>query len=107
VVAIGNARGLGLAPTAVMGRLVALHRSVSYGVGSNTVDLAGIMEAAAPISTGDSGGALINAAGRVIGVIAAGSGGGPCPPEQDCPLQLAFAIPIDQALSEIGYAAGP
>jgi S1-C subfamily serine protease len=106
VVAMGNARGLGLAPTAATGRLVALDRSIRYGVGSNVVSLADVMEATAPIFAGDSGGPLVDAAGRVIGVIAAGSGDSPCPPRQDCPLHVTFAIPIDQALSEVGYTVG-
>jgi S1-C subfamily serine protease len=106
VVAIGNAGGRGVAPTAAPGRLVALHRPIRYGVGSSVVSLAGTMEATAKIFPGDSGGALLDAAGRVIGVIAAGLSDGPCPPRSACPLPLAFAIPIDQALSEIGYTAG-
>jgi S1-C subfamily serine protease len=102
VIAIGNAQGLEIAPRAAAGRLLALGRTVSYGVGSTTVSLAGIIEAATPIFTGDSGGALVNAQGRVIGVIAAGSDDTPCPPAAVCPLQLAFAIPIDRALDQLG-----
>ena len=37
-----------------------------------------------------------------IGVIAAGSDDTPCPPAAVCPLQLAFAIPIDRALDQLG-----
>ena len=55
VLAIGNAMGLGQVPRAVAGRLVALHRSVSYGVGSGTVDLDGVIEAEASIFAGELG----------------------------------------------------
>jgi S1-C subfamily serine protease len=103
VVAIGNAMGLDVVPRAASGRLLALDRTVSYGVGSTTVSLAGIIEAATPIFTGDSGGALVNAEGRVIGMIAAGSDDMPCAPAAVCPLHLAFAIPIGQALTQIGF----
>ncbi len=102
VVAIGNAQGLDIAPRAAAGRLLALDRTVSYGVGSTMVNLAGIIEAATPIFTGDSGGALVNADGRVIGVIAAGSDDTPCDPGAVCALHLTFAIPIDQALAHLG-----
>ena len=105
ILAIGNALGLGRVPEAVGGHLVALHRSVRYGVGSGTVDLAGLIEAAAPIFAGDSGGALVDAAGHVIGLIAAGSDDAPCAPEAVCPLHLAYAIPIQAALTQIGYTA--
>ena len=105
VLAIGNAMGLGQVPRAVAGRLVALHRSVSYGVGSGTVDLDGVLEAEASIFAGDSGGALVDASGHVIGLIAAGSEGAPCAPGAICPLHLAYAIPIHTALAQIGYTA--
>jgi S1-C subfamily serine protease len=105
VLAIGNAMGLGQVPQAVAGRLVALHRSVSYGVGSGTVDLDGVIEAEASIFAGDSGGALVDATGHVIGLIAAGSEGAPCAPGAICPLHLAYAIPIHTALAQIGYTA--
>lgn len=103
VLAIGNALGLGRTPTAAAGRLVALHRSVRYGVGSGTVDLDGMIEAAAPIFAGDSGGPLVDATGRVIGVIVAGSDDTPCAPAAVCPLHLVYAIPIGTALAQIGY----
>jgi len=102
VIAIGNAMGLEQTPRAATGRLLALRRTVSYGVGSGTVNLAGILEAATPIFTGDSGGALVNAEGRVIGMIAAGSDDAPCDPAAVCPLHLAFAIPIELALERLG-----
>jgi S1-C subfamily serine protease len=107
VVAMGNAQGRGVAPSAVTGRLVALHRSISYTVGSNVVDLGGVMEVAAPIFGGDSGGALVDAAGSVVGMIAAGAGDVPCTAQDVCPLSTAFVIPIEQALAEIGYTGLP
>ncbi|MGD1052565.1 MAG: serine protease [Candidatus Dormibacteria bacterium] len=103
VLAIGNAMGLGRVPRAAAGRLVGLHRTIRYGVGSGIVDLEGVLEAAAPIFAGDSGGALVDAAGQVIGLIAAGSDDAPCAPTAVCALHLAYAIPIRTALAQIGY----
>ncbi|HYA01182.1 MAG TPA: serine protease [Candidatus Binatia bacterium] len=105
VLAVGNAMGLGVAPRSAVGRIVAVDGSVSYGVGSATVRLAGTIEARAGIFEGDSGGALVDVRGRVIGIIAAGLGGGPCPAGAMCPMALTFAIPIDWALEKLGYRA--
>jgi serine protease Do len=101
VMAIGNAQGRGVAPTAVAGWLLAVNRKVSYGVGHLTVSLTGVMEARAAIYAGDSGGALVDARGRVIGMIAAGAGSGPCSIGGPCPVEVAFATPISTALSEV------
>jgi len=78
---------------------------VSYGVGGLTVNLAGVMEARAAIFVGDSGGALVDARGRVIAMIAAGSGDGPCLAGRSCALSLAYATPIGQALSMVHLTA--
>jgi S1-C subfamily serine protease len=99
VAVIGNAMGLGGVPRLTAGRLVALDQSIGYGVGSSTVHLAGTLEAAAPIAVGDSGGALIDGRGRVIGVIAAAAGGS-CSPTL-CAMRVAYAIPIGRALTDL------
>ena len=103
VMAIGNAGGLGVEPSAVPGHLVALDRAIRYGVGGMIVRLGGLMEARAAIAAGDSGGALVDSRGRVIAVIAAGSGDRPCPPDGTCSLDLAYATPIAAALAEVHY----
>ena len=99
VLALGNAEGQGGA-RAVTGIINALNRSIQASdQGSNTTeDLNHMMQTDAPIQQGDSGGALANNAGQVIGMITAantstsgqvGSSGG----------TLGFAIPINSALA--------
>jgi S1-C subfamily serine protease len=99
VLALGNAEGQGGAKPA-QGIINALNRSIQASdEGSNSIeDLNHMMQTNAQIMQGDSGGALANNAGQVIGMITAantstssqfGSGGG----------TLGFAIPINSALS--------
>jgi len=99
VLALGNADGQGGAKAAA-GIINALNRSIQasdQGSGS-TEDLNHMLQTDAPIQQGDSGGALANNAGQVIGMITAantstsgqfGSSGG----------TLGYAIPIDSALA--------
>ena len=99
VLALGNAEGQGGAKAAA-GIINALNRSIQASdEGSNsTEDLNHMLQTNAPIQQGDSGGALANNAGQVIGMITAantstssqiGSSGG----------TLGFAIPINSALT--------
>ena len=99
VLALGNAEGQGGAKAAA-GIINALNRSIQASdEGSNsTEDLNHMLQTNAPIKQGDSGGALANKAGQVIGMITAantstssqvGSSGG----------TLGFAIPINSALT--------
>ena len=99
VLALGNAEGQGGAK-AVQGIINALNRSIQASdQGSGTTeDLNHMLQTNAAIEQGDSGGALANNAGQVIGMITAantstsgqfGSPGG----------TLGFAIPINSALA--------
>ncbi len=99
VVALGNAEGRGGA-TPATGIINALNRSIQASdQGSNTTeDLNHMLQTDARIQQGDSGGALANNAGQVIGMITAanastssqvGASGG----------TLGFAIPINSALA--------
>ena len=99
VLALGNAEGQGGARLAA-GIINALNRSIQASdQGSNTTeDLNHMLQTNAPIEQGDSGGALANNAGQVIGMITAantstssqiGASGG----------TLGFAIPINSALA--------
>lgn len=117
IAAVGNAGGAGR-PAVVTGMVTGLDQSVTASdeAGVSTEQLAGLIQVNADVVAGDSGGALINSAGRVVGMNTAASEG--------FQLQLpfgginiddgqhqAFAIPIDQALSvarqiESGRAAG-
>jgi len=98
VLALGNAEGRGRA-TPAPGIINALNRSIqaSDEGSGGTENLNHMLQTNARIQQGDSGGALANNAGQVIGMITAanssgtgqgGSGG-----------TLGFAIPVDSALS--------
>jgi S1-C subfamily serine protease len=74
VVAIGNAGGQGGAPTVTQGTITALDQSITAGDPTSAPEqLSGLIQTDAPIQPGDSGGALANAAGQVVGMITAGS----------------------------------
>ena len=94
VTAIGNAFGRGGAPTVTTGSVTAVHKAITASDpgGGSSEHLGDVIQTDASIHPGDSGGALVNADGEVVGIITAGprdasSGGG------------GFAIPIDAALS--------
>jgi len=73
VLAIGNALGLGGPPRVTEGVITALDQSITASEnGSNSETLNGMIQSDAEISPGDSGGALVNTAGQVIGIITAG-----------------------------------
>ena len=98
VVAIGNAGGTGGPPTVTSGTITALGRTITAsdsGSGQNTETLHNMLQTNAPIAEGDSGGALANAAGQVIGMNTAANSqslGG-------AGTSMGFAIPIDRALA--------
>jgi putative serine protease PepD len=90
VVAIGNALALEGGPTVTQGIVSALDRSID----TPSSRLTGLIQTDAAISSGNSGGPLVNAAGEVIGVntAVASSGGG---------IQasnVGFVIPIEAAM---------
>ena len=98
VVAIGNAGGRGGSPTVTTGTITALGRTINAsdsGSGANTETLHNMLQTNAPIAEGDSGGALANGAGQVIGMNTAANSqslGG-------AGTSQGFAIPINRALS--------
>jgi putative serine protease PepD len=90
VVAIGNALALRGGPTVTRGIVSALDRTLSTGSSTMT----GLIQTDASISSGNSGGALVDAAGRVIGIntaVATSSGGTSAE-------NIGFAIAIDSAM---------
>jgi S1-C subfamily serine protease len=96
VLALGNAEGRGTV-TPAPGTIDGLNRSIQASdQGSGTTeDLNHLLQTNAQIQQGDSGGALANSAGQVIGMVTAantGSGG-----QQDG--TAGFAIPINSALA--------
>lgn len=96
VVGLGNALGAGGPPSAAPGQITQLDQSITADDEGNgtTEQLTGLIQTDANIQPGDSGGALVSAQGRVIGVDTAASSG--------FAFQAAggqgFAIPIDTAM---------
>jgi putative serine protease PepD len=70
VVAIGNALDLGDSPTVTTGIISALDRTLPEGTTGPT--LRGLIQTDAAINHGNSGGALVNSAGELVGINSAG-----------------------------------
>lgn len=91
VVAIGNALGLGGTPTVTQGIISATGRTITASdeTGSNQETLHGLLQTDAPIAPGNSGGPLVAANDKVVGMdtAAASSGSGGA--------SLGFAIPVN------------
>jgi S1-C subfamily serine protease len=94
VVGVGNAGGTGGTPSSASGKVTALHKSITASdeSGTNSERLHDIIVTDAPIKSGDSGGPLFDANGRVIGMDTAASTTGQ---------QVGFAIPINDALAVV------
>ena len=95
VYALGNALGLGGAPRVTKGSVTALDQSITASDnGAQAEQLTGMIQSDAEISPGDSGGALVNSAGQVIGLITAGEAQG----FRSTSTTVAFAIPSSKAV---------
>ena len=91
VVAIGNALALDGGPTVTQGIVSALGRTIETEQGT----LTGLIQTDAAISSGNSGGPLVDAAGAVVGIntaVAASNG-------QQQASNIGFVIPIANALA--------
>ncbi len=102
VAAIGNAGGQGGDPILASGQVTALHQQITASDqdGSNAETLQDLIQVAAEVVPGDSGGPLANTKGQVIGMdtaasIGAGAGGGA---RFRATSNVGFAIPINHAL---------
>ena len=75
VVAAGNAGGTGGTPTAAAGSVTALSQSItaSNELTGTSEQLSDLIQVDANIQSGDSGGALVDSSGAVIGINTAGS----------------------------------
>jgi S1-C subfamily serine protease len=77
VLAIGNALGRGGAPQVTQGNITGLDQTITASEGrSSSETLTGMIESDAVIYQGDSGGAIVNAAGQIVGMITAGQAQG-------------------------------
>lgn len=83
VVAIGNPLGFQLQSTVTSGIISGLNRSVAFNTG---VQMDGLMQTDAAINAGNSGGALLNSKGQLIGINTAKAGNSD---------GIGFAIPIN------------
>jgi S1-C subfamily serine protease len=96
VVAMGNALGLGGAPSVTSGTVTGLNQTITASEGDGQSEqLTGMLESNAPISPGDSGGAVVNTAGQVVGMITAGDVQG----FRSQTSTVNYAVPSDTALS--------
>jgi S1-C subfamily serine protease len=95
VTAVGNAGGSGGQPRLASGTILALDQSVrAISDTSGAEILNGLIETSANVALGDSGGALLNRAGQVIGLTTAGLSF-----SDSAVTGEGFAIPISRALA--------
>jgi S1-C subfamily serine protease len=101
VVGIGNAGGTGGTPSAAGGTVTALNQSITASdEGDGTSEqLSGLIETNANIQPGDSGGALVNTSGQVLGMDTAASAGFSFQSNSQSSGSQGYAIPIDTALN--------
>ena len=98
VLAIGNALGRGGAPNVTSGQITALDQSITASSGgSSSETLNGMIQSDAVIYEGDSGGALVNSSGQVVGMITAGQAQGYRSSASD----VGFAIASNTAVSVV------
>ena len=95
VTALGNAQGVGGKPIAAAGKITALRQTITASDESGISEqLTGLIQTDAALQPGDSGGPLLNAAGRVIGMDTAASVGFEFQSSHQ-----GYAIPINQAVT--------
>jgi S1-C subfamily serine protease len=96
VKAVGNAGGTG-SLTRVSGKVTAVARAITVSDDQGgTEHLTGLIETNAALQAGDSGGPLLNAAGKVIGMDAAASASFGF---RDASSSAGFSIPINKAVT--------
>jgi S1-C subfamily serine protease len=113
VAGLGNAGGVGGTPSVAAGTVTALNQSITASDDSaaTSEQLSGLIQTNANIQPGDSGGALVNSAGQVIGMDTAASAssqngqglqssyGQGSQVQQGQSATQGYAIPINQAIS--------
>lgn len=95
VVALGNARGSGSPLTREVGTITGFGRTVNAedSLTGSKDEIDGLIEFAAPVVAGDSGGPVVNSAGQVVGMTTAASVN-----YRFGPGGKGFAIPINDAM---------
>jgi S1-C subfamily serine protease len=100
--AIGNAGGKGGKPTVAAGKITALHRVIVAVDGEGGSErLTNLIATSANVQPGDSGGPLVDRAGRVVGIVTAGSSGFALQTNAD----RGYAIAINKARFHLGPTA--
>ena len=96
LLALGNAGGTGR-PTATPGTVEALGSSIAArdAVDFTTKALTGMVEVAAPVTSGQSGGAVADCYGSVVGVVTAATG----ELARAAGRPAGYAVPIDRAMN--------
>lgn len=96
VVALGNAGGTAAPLTREVGSITAFGRTVNAedSLTGASDELNGLIEFAAPVRAGDSGGPVVNSAGQVVGITVAASVN-----YRMGPGGKGFAIPINEAMA--------
>lgn len=96
VVALGNAQGSNAPLTQEVGTITGFGRTVSAEdtLTGSSDELTGLIEFAAPVIAGDSGGPVVNGAGQVVGITTAASVN-----FRMGPGGKGFAIPINDAMA--------
>jgi S1-C subfamily serine protease len=98
VIALGNALGVGGTPSVTTGNVIALDQTITASEGNGQSELLSHMiQSDAPISPGDSGGAIVNSAGQIVGMITAGDVQG----FRSQTSTVNYAIPSDTALTYV------
>lgn len=94
--AVGNAGGRAGTPGYVSGRITGLDKSIVVAdlISQTAGTLGGLIETNAPVVSGNSGGALVDCSGKVIGMIAAGNAEFVVRREA----ARGYAIPIDRVM---------
>jgi len=99
VVALGNALGQGGTPSETAGNVTALDQSITASASQGSSEqLSGMIQMNAQISAGDSGGAVVNSSGQVVGMITAGASQGY---SSTAPTTVGFAVPASAAKSVV------
>jgi S1-C subfamily serine protease len=96
VSAVGNTGGAGGSPRVSTGQVTALRQTITVSDDrGDSTRLTGLIKTSVPLQPGDSGGPLLDGAGRVIGINTAASGGF----QFRAGGGVGFSIPVNQAMA--------